>query len=73
MLSSLDSVGGLHGNAVEEELQPFSDLASFADILEAIVVVALALIEVAGEVQQRSGQPSNLQLFPGKVLGWALE
>jgi hypothetical protein len=57
LLGSLNRVIGLDGDTVQEELEPLGDLAALSDVLQPVVVVALALIEVAGEIQQRCRQP----------------
>jgi len=56
LLGAVDGIGCLHRDAVKEEQKPFGDLASFADGLQAVIVVALALVEVSGQVQQGAGR-----------------
>jgi hypothetical protein len=45
LLGPLNCVGGLHGDTVQKELQPLSDLAALTDVLQPVVVIAIALIK----------------------------
>ena len=61
-------VNVLAGVGKEEKAQPFRDLAALPEVLKAIVVFALAFIEVAGEVEQRGRQPTPLPKVEGAAL-----
>jgi hypothetical protein len=59
LLGSLHGIRRLHSYAVQKELQPLCNFSALANVLQPVVVVALAAIEVTGQVEERRREPAR--------------